>query len=318
METIIGQSVKEAAKYLNAGKLVGVPTETVYGLGGNGLDEQVVTQIFRVKQRPEFDPLILHLDSLEKAYSLVDEIPDVVKKLAKNFSPGPITYILPKTSIVPDLVTSGHPTVAIRIPNHPKILALLSEIDFPVAAPSANPFGYVSPTTPQHVYDQLNGEIPYILDGGPCQIGLESTIVKPEGKGIRILRLGGTSMEALKKIVKTVQIDKNPASATESPGQLNTHYAPGLPLKFGQPEKWLKKFKPSQMGIISFYNFYQGIPEDNQYILSPKKDLEEAARNLFKALRALDKTHLKVIIAERFPEHGLGLAINDRLRKAAK
>lgn len=318
METTFGRSVDKAAQNLKAGRLVAIPTETVYGLGGNALDEQAVTQIFEAKQRPKFDPLILHLDSIEKAEPFVEEIPPVIKKLAHQFSPGPITYILPKKPVIPDLVTSGQSTVAIRIPNHSLTLELLKKLDFPVAAPSANPFSYVSPTTAQHVYDQLHNKITYILDGGPCQVGLESTIVKAESRGIRVLRLGGTPVEALKEYVKKVEVERTSGSDPESPGQLKSHYSPGTPVKFGKPEKWLKKFKPHQIGMITFHHLYQAIPEANQYMLSPKKDLSEAARNLFRALRYWDSRNFKVIIAEPFPEEGLGMAINDRLKRAAE
>ncbi len=318
MANTFGQSVETAAKKLKSGNLIAIPTETVYGLSGNALDEKAVTKIFEVKQRPQFDPLILHLDSIEKAEPFVEEIPPIIKKLAHQFSPGPITYILPKKAIIPDLVTSGQPTVAVRIPNHPLTLELLKNLDFPIAAPSANPFGYVSPTTAQHVYDQLNDKITYILDGGPCQVGLESTIVKAEDKVLKVLRLGGTPVEALKRHVKQVEVQRSSTSDPESPGQLKSHYAPGTPLKFGKTEKWLKKFKPHQIGMIRFQDLFPEIPEANQYVLSHKGNLNEAARNLFRALRNLDSSGFKVIIAESFPEEGLGMAINDRLRRAAE
>ena len=317
METRIGQSIEEATRLLDQGALIGMPTETVYGLGGNAFNEEAVTQIFEVKNRPSFDPLILHLDQLKNAKDFVEHIPKPLQVLADNLTPGPITFILPKLSTVPDLVTSGQPTVALRIPDHSLTLQLLEQLNFPVAAPSANPFGYVSPTTPEHVYDQLNGKIPYILNGGPCEVGLESTIVKAEGKGVRVLRLGGTPVEAIRQYVKSVSIDRISASNPESPGQLKSHYSPGVRVKIGDPRDFLKKFKPAEIGIISFQQWYKGLPDKNQFILSPKGNLKEAAKNLFKALRQLDKANLKIIVAEQFPDEGLGMAINDRLKRAA-
>lgn len=317
MITKVGQDISYAASLLREGYLVGIPTETVYGLGGNGLDPVALANIFEVKARPTFDPLILHADRLEKVNPLVHHIPKAIQKLAKVFSPGPITYILPKSQMVPDLATAGKPTVAVRIPNHPTTLDVLSRIDFPVAAPSANPFGYVSPTTPAHVKAQLNHKIPYILDGGPSSIGLESTIVEPLEKGIQVLRLGGTSIEDLQQVITPVKVSNSTGGNPDAPGQLPTHYAPETRLRLGDPAKHVKKFKPSEIGILSFYHLYQGIPFANQYVLSPKGDLNEAAQHLFDALRKLDERNFKLVIAERFPDEGLGRAINDRLERAS-
>lgn len=318
METAIGQDLDHAAKLLTKGQLVSIPTETVYGLGGNGLSEKAVLQIFEVKNRPKFDPLILHVDRLAKAEAFVSEIPDVVRKLAANFSPGPITYVLPKKSRVPDITTSGQSTVAVRIPDHPTTLDLLGKLDFPVAAPSANPFGYISPTTAQHVWDQLQSKIPYILDGGPCQVGVESTIVTISAGGtLKILRLGGLSIEAIQTVVPDVEVEKSTQDQPDAPGRLKSHYAPGIRLVIDNPQNYLESYQPNEIGIISFNKLVEGIPEANQRVLSPNGDLKEAAAHLFKAMRELDQGLYKIIVAERFPDEGLGRAINDRLEKAA-
>ena len=197
MGTEMGQDIGYAAELLMKGRLVAIPTETVYGLAGNGLDEEAVLQIYEAKQRPRFNPLILHVADIGQISRYAAEVPELCRKLAAAFSPGPITFLLPKASIVPDLVTSGSNQVAIRIPAHPMTLELLRMVDLPLAAPSANPYGYVSPVTAQHVMDGLGGRIPYILDGGPCDVGLESTIVGfRRGHRTRGGMPGGTIVDA--------------------------------------------------------------------------------------------------------------------------
>ncbi|WP_405512000.1 L-threonylcarbamoyladenylate synthase [Spirosoma sp. KNUC1025] len=186
----IGTDRQIAKQLLEAGNVVSIPTETVYGLAANALNPDAVLTIFRVKNRPTFDPLIVHTDSLEKLDRFVSTIPESARDLASTYWPGPLTLLLPKKAIIPDLVTAGLPTVGIRIPNHPLTLALLNSLDFPLAAPSANPFGYISPTTAQHVADQLGLQVPYILDGGPATIGIESTIVGFDGNKPTVFRLG--------------------------------------------------------------------------------------------------------------------------------
>lgn len=317
METKVGADISEAASLLRAGQLVAIPTETVYGLAGNGLDTRALASIFAVKERPAFDPLILHTDTLDKVAALVTAIPLTVRKLAEQFSPGPLTFILPRMPAVPDLATAGKPTVAIRIPDHPATLQLLRKLSFPLAAPSANPFGYVSPTSPAHVLAQLEGAIPYILDGGSSAIGVESTIIQPADKGIEVLRLGGTPVEKLEAVIKPVTVKRSSAANPTAPGQLASHYAPGTRVRVGDPQQYLRKIAADKLGVISFRHWHRGIPAANQYVLSPKGDLTEAARYLFDALRKLDRADLKVVVAEEFPEEGLGRAINDRLARAA-
>lgn len=225
-----------------------------------------------------------------------------------------MTILIPKPSFIPDLVTSGLPQVAIRVPDHPLCLELLIRLDFPLAAPSANPFGYISPTTAQHVQDQLGEQISYILDGGPCQVGLESTILGIENNRFKIFRKGGIPASTLESILgKGVEI----SSAKTMPGSLKSHYAPKVPLIIGNPEDWKNNPDIENIGIISFKKYYSFINEKLHFTLSPIGDMKEAARNLFAALRALDQLKPSIIVAEIFPEEGLGTAINDRLRRAA-
>ncbi|MCX6311666.1 MAG: L-threonylcarbamoyladenylate synthase [Bacteroidetes bacterium] len=231
-------------------------------------------------------------------------------------SPGPITYVLPKKNNIPDIVTGGGETVALRVPGHALTLKLLSQLDFPLAAPSANPFGYISPVDARHVKDQLDGKIPYILDGGQCMIGIESTVVTVIDGKVVVYRLGGVSLEDLVDVVGEVELRINNSSNPNSPGQLKSHYAPRIPLRFGKMDALLEEFSGKKKAILSFTKNYSDDCIANQ-VLSYPGDLHEAARNLFTALRKLDNSEAEIILAEKFPEHGLGLAINDRLERAA-
>jgi len=313
----IGTSKNEAAQLLKAGELVAIPTETVYGLAGNGISPASVAKIFATKNRPSFDPMILHTDSLARVEHLVIDIPAPLQALADKLMPGPLTILLPRTSLVPDITTSGLPKVAIRIPSHPITLELLGLLDFPLAAPSANPFGYVSPTTAQHVLDQLGGQIPYILDGGRCSIGLESTIVDYQEGEVVVLRKGGTKVSTIESIVGAVSIQSSSTSKPSAPGMLTNHYAPKVPLRLMSVKAALTEYKPTHIGHIAWREYSTELPESNQLILSPNGTLEEAAYNLFAHLRALDQKKLHVIVTEPVDNEGLGLAINDKLRRAA-
>ena len=314
---MIGNSVVLAAEFLQAGHLVGFPTETVYGLAGNALLESSVTQIFRVKNRPQFDPLIVHTHSLESAKEYVEALPTWAMSLARHFWAGSLTLLLPKKKIIPDLVTSGSNLVALRVPAHPIALELLRLLPFPLAAPSANPFGYISPTTAQHVADQLGREIPYILDGGACSVGVESTIVGESDGKITVFRKGGISLEAIEAVVGKVAVTLHSSSNPQAPGMLKSHYAPSVPLVLGQIPELLQTFATKRLGVLSFAQTYPQIAPENQMVLSAKADLNEAAQNLFGAMRKLDQRPLDLIVAELLPEQGLGRAINDRLRRAA-
>lgn len=314
---MIGKDLQKAAKYLEEGELVGIPTETVYGLAGNALDADAVSQIFKVKNRPTFDPLIVHTDSIEKVQTFVSELSPTALLLSRHFWAGAITLLLPKKPIIPDLVTSGSPLVAIRIPNHPLTLALLRSLPFPLAAPSANPFGYISPTTAQHVVAQLGDKIPYILDGGACALGLESTIVGFENNVPTIYRKGGISVEAIEQVVGEVQVKTFSTSNPQAPGMLKSHYAPRIPLIIGNIDELISQFADRNVGILSFRKHFPQVNEKHQIALSASGDLAEAAKHLFAAMRHLDGLDLEIILAELLPEQDLGRAINDRLRRAA-
>lgn len=311
----IGIDIEKAKQILQQGGLVAIPTETVYGLAANALDKDSVLKIFEAKNRPHFDPLIVHTDSIEKAGNYVSHFPQWAQKLAKAFWPGPLTLLLPKNAIVPDLVTSGLPNVAIRIPNHALTLKLLKSLDFPLAAPSANPFGYVSPTKAEHVAAQLQDKVGYILDGGDCEVGIESTIVGEEEGKIIIYRLGGLAVEEIEQIVGKIELRINQSSNPKAPGMLKSHYAPKKPLFIGDVSELLKKHTGKRIGVISFTKDHGA--KHLQKVLSERGDLKEAAHNLFSALRELDASDAEIIIAEKLPDSFLGRAINDRLQRAA-
>ena len=312
----IGQNIEQAKALLIRNEVVGIPTETVYGLAGNALSEVAILKIYAVKNRPKFDPLIAHTNSLSKVESLVTSVPSKAETLASAFWPGPLTLLLDKNDTVPDLLTSGHNRVAVRIPNHPLTLQLLEELEFPLAAPSANPFGYVSPVSAKHVDDQLGSKISYILDGGECQIGVESTIIGFEDDHPVIYRLGGIPLETIKELIGDVEVKVNVSSDPSAPGMLKSHYSPGRKVIIGNIAKNLLKLNPEETGIISYVDTFE-VPDENLFVLSPSGDLKEAARNLFKALRKMDNPKISQILAEYVPHEGLGRAINDRLKRAS-
>ncbi|MBP9196767.1 MAG: threonylcarbamoyl-AMP synthase [Saprospiraceae bacterium] len=316
--SFIGHNIDIAATLLKKGEAVAIPTETVYGLAANALNTSAVAKIFQIKQRPTFDPLIIHLSSFEKVYDYVLEVPEIFEELAKKFMPGPLTLLLRKKDIIPDLVTAGSPYVAVRIPSHNVTKSLLDMVDFPLAAPSANPFGYISPTTAQHVADQLGNKVYYILDGGPCDVGLESTIIGMNENGdIEVLRKGGLSIESIQEVVGNIIIRDISSSNPEAPGMLTSHYSPKVPLILTDLGQLNKVSDINRTGIISFRNFLPTIPTKHQIVLSPSGNFMDAARNLFKGMRYLDGCDLDIIYAELAPEEDLGIAINDRLRRAA-
>jgi L-threonylcarbamoyladenylate synthase len=312
-----GQDQLQAKAILMEGGLVAIPTETVYGLAANALDEQAVLSVFTAKNRPFFDPLIIHVPSLDAAQRYADFNDERLTRLAMHFWPGPLTLLIPKKNNIPDLVTSGLPRVAVRVPAHPLTLELLKSLDFPLAAPSANPFGYVSPTTAEHVAKQLGDKVHYILDGGPCAVGLESTIVGIEDNAIAIYRLGGLAIEDIEAIVGKVELRLNSSSDPKAPGQLKNHYAPRKPLFLGIGEALLAEHKDKKIAFICFDKGSVQHQPLLSFNLSPSGNLKEAAVNLFKALRDADDSDAEVVIAEPVPEEGLGKAINDRLRRAA-
>ncbi len=326
--------IARAAEILRRGGLVAFPTETVYGLGADALNERAVARVFEVKGRPRFDPLIVHMAAIESLAQLAAEFPPAAQQLAERFWPGPLTLVLPKTGLVPDLVTAGCPTVALRIPDHPVALELLRAVDRPIAAPSANPFGRVSPTTAEHVREQLGDRIDMILDGGPCRVGVESTVVQLTGGEAVLLRPGGTTLEEIEAVIGKVQLSRpEPGDADQtgmlSPGTLPQHYAPATPLIL-----WMRadvtpaagvtamarrvdRNQPGRWGLLAFRPVDDVQVFERVEVLSPGGDLREAAAGFFAALRRLDAAGLDLIVAETFPESGLGRALNDRLRRAA-
>lgn len=315
--SLIGTDIDKASALLRQGQLVAIPTETVYGLAANAFDNKAVLSIFETKNRPTFDPLIVHAHSLESLSRYVIDLPEAARKLAETFWPGPLTLVLPKVPLIADLVTAGLPTVAIRVPNHPLTLQLLRSLDFPLAAPSANPFGYISPTAASHVAAQLGEAVPYILDGGECQIGIESTIVGfQEGKPV-VLRLGGLSLEAIESVIGPVTTILHSSSNPLAPGMLKSHYAPRKPLYLGTRDQVLQHAAKPDVGGLFFRDSVDLSGLANSLVLSPGGDYREAAYHLFRYLRHLDTLPVHEIWVERLPDEDLGRAINDRLLRAS-
>ncbi len=314
----IGQDIERAAEILRNGGVVAIPTETVYGLAANGLNTEAVAKIYEIKQRPSFNPLILHLSCTEQMQKYAKDIPDKAEVLAEKFWPGPLTLVLPKQQIVPDLTTAGHSSVALRVPSHPITLQLLQLLDFPLAAPSANPSGYISPTTANHVQENLGNQLAYILDGGPCEVGLESTIISFADKQAKILRYGVVTKE---QIMGMVGIVESPLIASFSdivaPGMLNSHYAPKTPLVFGEitPESGVRN-SPNNV-LLNYQKYKIFAPKATQFILTESGSIDEAAKNLFEMLRKIDSMKVDKIFVEPAPSFGIGLAINDRLMRAS-
>lgn len=319
-----GGEVARAASILRQGGLVAFATETVYGLGADALNPKAVARVFAVKRRPEFDPLIVHVASLAWLPRLTQAVIPAARKLMDAFWPGPLSIVLPKADCVPDLVTAGLPDVAIRIPDHPLAQALLSAADRPLAAPSANLFGRVSPTRAEHVAEQFQTGIDYILDGGACRVGVESTVVRflADRTGswqCELLRPGGVTIEQLRQVIGPVSVAEDTAhpvlQAQSAPGRLPRHYAPRTPVRIVSGPTL-----PGESGRVGFLS--RGPLADSSgfaaiEVLSQTGDLSECAVGFFAALRRLDSADLDLILAESFPERELGRALNDRLRRAA-
>lgn len=312
--TLTGSSTEEAARWLKDGHLVAMPTETVYGLAGNALDPTAVVRIFETKERPLYNPLIVHVASVDEARQLARTWPAALDRLARMFWPGPLTILLPRKELVPDLVTAGLDRVAIRIPDHPLAMELIRTCGFPLAAPSANLFSRISPTTAEHVQRQLDGRIPYILDGGPCTIGLESTIIGEEQGHWSIYRQGAITAPDLEAFLGRVRLQEE-RSPIAAPGMLPMHYAPRTPLLFGEIDPADPRLKKKKVGLLLFQQ-RRSTPAP-QLVLAPDGDPRTAARYLYAALHQLDAMGLEAILAEPAPEQGLGRAINDRLQRAA-
>ena len=329
------ESVRRAAAVLARGGLVAFPTETVYGLGGDAFNPLALARIFEVKGRPRFDPLIVHIaaeETLEKVadLSLLDaQARERLAALTKQLWPGPLTLIVPKQKTVPDLATSGLPTVAVRFPAHDAARRLIEASTGAVAAPSANPFGYLSPTRAEHVFEMLGEKVDIILDGGPCQFGLESTVLDISGGQPRILRPGAVTKESIEAIIGPVAsgpaavIENDAAVGVASPGLLKSHYAPRIPLVVKDNDAPRHETELDNAAFL----FFDGASRDQWLagqprpkavaVLSETGDMLEAASRLFETLHELDRLDVKRIYARLAPEQGLGAAINDRLRRAS-
>ena len=305
-----------AKKNLEDGKVVAIPTETVYGLAANAFDENAVHKIFQIKGRPLFNPLIVHIKSIDYLDTIAKNIPEIALELAAHFWPGPLTLVLEKKSCIPDVVTATKNTVGVRVPSHPLILELLNNLNFPLAAPSANPFGYISPTTAQHVKDQLGGKISYILDGGNCEKGIESTIIGFEDSKPILYRVGAISKETIEAKIGIIGEKTTSKATPEAPGMLSKHYSPKT--KFivtDNIKSEIDKNADKKIGLLllkSNKNWFSQV----QQILSETGNLTEAAQGLYAAMHELDNQNLDCIIAEKMPNTGLGLSINDRLFRA--
>lgn len=315
--SIISKDIQKAVALLTNDKLVAIPTETVYGLAGNIFSEKAIKSIFETKKRPFFNPLIVHIHSAEILETIVSYVPKKAKLLADAFWPGSMTLVLKKQPNIPDLITAGKDTVAVRVPNHPVTLALLKQLPFPLAAPSANPFGSISPTKPEHVARYFKNNIDQVLDGGPCTNGIESTIIGFENDEPIIYRLGALALEDIEAVVGKVTIKNKKEENPEAPGMLDRHYAPlTKTILTDSISEQLKKHIGKRIGLLVFNNPLKDGTITTQIILSKKGDMHEAASKLYDAMHELDHQNLDLIIAEKFPDFGLGKSINDRLQRA--
>ena len=336
------RAVAAAGEAIRRGELIGMPTETVYGLAANAVDDRAVARVFEAKARPSFDPLIVHVVDVEQARRYTDAWPDVADRLANAFWPGPLTIVVKKrrrsgaarrAQVIGDLVTSGLPSVALRVPSHPAARALIESAGVPIAAPSANRFGRISPTRPEYVVEELGDALAMVLDGGPCETGVESTVVScVEPHDVRVLRLGGVSVERLEEVLgRSVTLARagdsrgaEEARGKASPGMLDKHYAPATPLRLrdridAAACELARKEGVARLGVLCFSRPSAWPREACEacVALSERGDLTEAAANLFAAMRELDAAGVDVILAERVPQRDLGRAINDRLERAA-
>ena len=316
------KAITEAAEYITEGKLVAFPTETVYGLGANALDDKAVRKIFEAKGRPTFNPLIVHVPDLESAQELA-EFNEIARSVADKFWPGSLTMILPrrKDSSVSEICTAGLDTIALRVPSHPAAQDLLRRAEVPIAAPSANRSGEPSPTAPIHVKDSLGDNVDFILAAGKCTVGLESTVLDVSVNPPVILRSGGVTKENLQQIIPDIEYISETTSTPKSPGQTLKHYAPSVPVRLNaidlEEGEALLAFGSTKFIGVKTGGSAASLPESQIRNLSENGDLEEAASHLFAYLRELDQPQHKAIAVMNIPEKGIGVAINDRLYRAA-
>ena len=312
---ILSTDIAQAKAFLDDGQLVAIPTETVYGLAGNAFNPDAVAKIYAIKQRPKHNPLIVHIGTLDDLEKVACEIPDIAWQLAASCWPGPLTMVLKRQAIIPDLVTANQDTVAVRMPDHPLTLQLLQSLAYPLAAPSANPFGYISPTKPEHVAEQLGHKIPMILNGGQCRLGIESTIIGFTGETPVLYRRGAFSLASLKAL--GVSMHEQHKGEAITPGMLKQHYSPRKPFVVThQLNELIERHRHQRIGVLTFGD----TPVPNNVLrfnLSETGDATEAMYHLFDYMHQLDQSKIDIILATYLPETDLGHAINDRLNRAA-
>ena len=314
--SIISKDIQKAVQLLTNEQLVAIPTETVYGLAGNIFSEKAIKSIFSTKKRPFFNPLIVHIPSIDSLDEIVIHVPEKAKLLATAFWPGSMTLVLKKSDKIPDIITAGKDTVAVRVPNHPVTLELLKQLPFPLAAPSANPFGSISPTKPEHVERYFKNDIQQVLDGGSCTNGIESTIIGFENDKPIIYRLGALALEDIEAVVGQITIKNKKEESPDAPGMLARHYAPSTrTFLVDNIANEVEKHQGKKIGVLPFKSSLND-GSLTEIILSKNGSMQEAASKLYNSLHELDSLNLDVIIAERFPDNGLGKSINDRLQRA--
>jgi len=319
--------LKEAARLLRENEAVAFPTETVYGLGANAMDDEAIAKIFAAKGRPSDNPLIVHIGTKSQLDGIVREIPPVAEKLMEHFWPGPLTIILPRKEGISERVTAGLNTVGVRMPDHPVALALIEEANVPVAAPSANRSGRPSPTLASHVYEDLNGKIAGIVDGGATGVGVESTVIDCTSEVPTILRPGGITKEQLEAVIGNVSLDpalKDEKEKPKSPGMKYTHYAPKAPLSIVEGSREFiqrivdeKKKEGFKVGVLTTEEYQHVYSADVVLSCGMRNDLASVATKLYDVLRTFDASEVDVIFSESFPNEGIGNAIMNRLTKAA-
>ena len=316
---MITSDLNQVKTALINGDIIALPTETVYGLAANIYLDSALEKVFKLKKRPSYNPLIVHISNSGILEQIAKNIPAKARELANVFWPGPLTLVLEKQDQIPNRITAGKPTVAVRVPNHPIALQLLKSLNFPLAAPSANPFGSLSPTSAKHVALYFKEEINFILDGGPCFCGLESTIIGFENDKPILYRHGAISIEEIEKIIGPIKIKNQNSKNPSAPGMLTRHYAPKTQIQINEDISLALAQNPDKkIGVLSFRENKKIKTEIHQEVLSISGDLNEASKNLYAALHRLDQMNLDLIISSFFPEKGLGKTINDRLKRAIK
>lgn len=316
--SIISKDIQKAISLLENEELVAIPTETVYGLAGNIFSEKAIKNIFSTKKRPFFNPLIVHISSVDDLKTIVSEIPEKAKLLAKTFWPGSMTLVLKKRNNIPEIITAGKNTVAVRVPNHPTTLALLKQLPFPLAAPSANPFNNISPTKPEHVERYFKNNINMVLDGGTCKNGIESTIIGFENDEPIVYRLGALALEEIETVIGKVLVKNKKEENPDAPGMLKKHYSPlTITILTDDILSEIQNNSTKKIGVLTLNTSFKNEKITSEIILSETNNLKEATSKLYDALHQLDHQNLDVIIVEKMPDFGLGKSMNDRLQRAA-